>query len=233
MQMTRFPFIPRPQWAEDLRRQNGTYPVTGTPPQPAPPKPAPAQPEGIEALQRAIESCQARQAQIVGELAEAETQYADAALLWDTQQDIDARERMNGAAARRTALEAESGELAAELPRLQRRLRLASDEYRRQGHERDLLALDAALDEFAPLLREYKRAAIALVELADNLHARRSEIRVLRSRIVQYADATGAAKCTRDVNGETAIPPLNDTLTRGMSGSIEACRRLMGPIDTE
>lgn len=231
--MVRFPFLPKVTLG-DVANQGNAYRRTGQENiTPAPAKPAPVQPEGIEALQRAIESVQARQAQIVGELAEAEAQYADAALLWDTQQDIDARERMNGAAARRTALEAESRELAAELPRLQRRLRLATDEYRRQRHETDLQALDAALGEFALLLRDYKRAAVAFVQLADNLQARRSEIRALRSRITQYADATGAAKCTRDVSGETAIPRFVDTWLSGMSGSVDACKRAMGVTDSD
>lgn len=230
MQMTRFPFIPRPQWAEDLRRQNGTYPVTGTPPQPAPPKPAPAQPEGIESLQREIDSCQTRQAQIVGELAEAETQYTDSALLWDTQQDIDARERMNSAAARRTALQAESQELVAELPRLQGRLRAARLAVRAKGIEEDLASLPAIVGEFQDLDAEWRALAVDLVQMYADLVRLRENYRAAVRRIDNACREVGRQAPPVGL-GALKLPLFYDTWLDGAPRSLEAAKTVLGVIE--
>lgn len=232
MQTTRFPFISRPQWVEDLLRQNGTYPTTGTPPQPAPPKPAPAQPEGIEALQAAIASCQARQAQIVGELAETETQYADAALLWDTQQDIDARERMNGAAARRTALEAESQELVAELPRLQRRLQAARLAVRAKSIEEDLASLPAIVAEFQDLDAEWRALAVDLVQMYGDLARLREGYRAAVRRITAGCQEVGQPAPPVNL-GALALPIFSDTWLDGSPRSLQTARVRLGVVEEE
>lgn len=230
--MVRFPFLPKVTLQDIVSGQGNAYKVTGTPPQPAPPKPAPAQPEGIEALQRAIESCQARQAQIVGELAEAETQYTDAALLWDTQQDIDARERMNGAAARRTALEAESLELVAELPRLQRRLQSARLAVRAKSVEEDLASLPAIVAEFQDLDAEWRALAVDLVQMYGDLARLREGYRAAVRRITAGCQEVGQPAPPVNL-GALALPFFSDTWLDGAPRSLQAARVRLGVVEEE
>lgn len=230
---TRYPVLRRPQWAVDLLQQKGTYPQTGeqavkdSARREAPP--APPAPVGEQALQAEIAANQARTAEIRAELAGLEEAYSAAALRWDVDQVQAAYVEMNAIGDKRRGLQIELAELTDDAPRLQARLTAARAERRRQEHEQDLDALDILLDEFAPILEQYKLAALDLVELATDLHRRRNEIRTLRGRIVNYCDFAHLDKPTRDVNRDSHIPPFFEAWTRDADPrNADLCRRELG-----
>ena len=230
--MLRLPTLRKTTVAEIVNSQGNAYKRTGADTiRLAPPQPAPAQPAGVQRLQEEMAANTQRQAAIRGELAQLEEEYAAAALRWDVDGELDAREAMNKAAAQRRALQFELNDLADDATRLQARLAAAQAAYRRAEHDADLARLERLCDEYAPILAEYKQAAVQFVALADDLQRRRGELRSLRTRIGQYADANGLDKPARNVSGETAIPQFSDTWLRGMAGSVEAVRRAMGLQD--
>ncbi len=229
---TRFPFLARPAWAEEVANRGGTYPATGreevknsvnrTPP--APP-PAPA---GVAALEAEIGANQARTAEIRADLQRVDIDYEASALEWDTTQLQAARLSMNAAADKRRALQHELADLADELPRLQKRLAAARTAQRHAEHVADLEALERSLDEFSPVVAEYQQLAVDLVELAQELHVRRNEIVRLRRRTDDWAQHSGAARCERDVNREAYVPPFYAQWLDGSARNVSDAKRALG-----
>jgi chromosome segregation ATPase len=195
------------------------------------PPPPPESPAGIAALEREIGQNASRQAGLRAELAAVDEQYSRAALEWDVSQLQTARVEMNRAADARRALQHELQDLVEDAPRLQARLQAAKTELRRQEHFADLERLDELLDAFAPLLVQYRAAAFDLVELAAELHPRRTAIRQLAARVRNYGDHTGLPKSTRDVSRETALPDLPERWFAGAAGAVAEARRVLGVVD--
>lgn len=229
---TRFPHITRPAWADALRQQGTTYPVTGTEEvknsvnrTPPPPPPTAA---GVRALEAEIAANTARQGTVKLELAAVEEVYQSAALEWDTAQLVSARSEMNAASDKRRSLAHELADLTDELPRLQKRLAAAKTAQRHAEHLQDLEQLERCLDEIGPIIEEYRQCAIDLVVLADELSTRRVEINQLRRRTVDWSNHSGAPKCTRDVNAEAAIPTFYDTWLQGGPRNVADARRGLG-----
>lgn len=228
----RVPFLQRPAWADEVAKQNGTYPQTGVEQVKdsvnRAPKPGPAAPVGVQSLEREIASSTARQTEIRTELVQLDTDYEAAALGWDVDQDLTARNTMNAIAGKRRALQHELNDLAEDMPRLRKRLEAAKTAQRHAEHVEDLAQLERALDEFEPVVELYRQAALDLVVLADELNTRRQEIRTLRRRSDEWAQHSGAARCERDVNREAGVPRFFDSWLQGGARNLADAKKALG-----